>query len=99
MIRDTWAKEYPNEKIELIRFHAANWHNTQCWRWDSAGKSWNWNDTDVLPVKVVVKNPDGKTANVYMAFCNRNNVSKARNAGVQTREGYVVETMLVENIK
>ncbi len=99
MIRDEWAQKYPNEKIELIRFHSPVWYVTREWRWDDGNKAWVWYDRAVLPVKVVVKNADGKTANIYMAFCNRDNVNKTMNAGVETRDGYVVETILMENVK
>lgn len=98
-VRDAWGKEYPGKTVMLVRFHVAESKNEEGFKADSTGKKFVKFKTDTLPVKVVVKNPDGKTANVYSAFCIRDYRNRTTYVNVKTRnKDYPFETMLVENI-
>lgn len=98
MIRDAWKKAWPKEEILAVRF-SGDWQRKESAQWDAGSKSWSFTDTSVLPIRMVVRE-NNDTALIYMAYINKNNQTGSMNTGVQTRSGgYVVEKMLVKNIK
>ncbi len=97
MISSAWKKKYPQDKVLGIRFHSDHWVRNSNYKADAVSiyKS----DTSVLPVSVVVQRDD-KIATIFPAYINKNNLSGAISAGVNTKKkGYVVKEMLLSNWK
>ncbi|MHC4406537.1 MAG: hypothetical protein ACYTG0_43485, partial [Planctomycetota bacterium] len=101
-IEQAWRKRWPKDKPVGLRFHAADWKRQVSWQWNDAQRAWLKNDVSVLPVTVVVENPnDGKALLLYYAYLNKDHTKGgAVNIGVDTKSGsYVVREMLKANYR
>lgn len=101
-IKRAWQKRWKSDKIVGLRFHSLNWKTTTNWQWNNAQKDWLKNDVSVLPVTVVVENPDDDTALLlYLAYANKDHTKgDAISIGVETKgDGFVVREMLKSNYR
>lgn len=98
-IRAAWSKEHPNDEILAVRFHMEQFDRDTKWTWQSADSSWNKSDTSVLCATVIVKT-GAEIATMYPAYVNVDHLSDRTVYGVQTKgDAYVVEEMLIANLK
>jgi hypothetical protein len=101
-IEAAWQQRWPDDNIVGLRFHAGDWKRNERWQWNSAQSSWLKNDVSVLPVTVVVENPEDDTGLLmYYAYANKDHTKgDAITIGVETKgEGYVVREMLRANYR
>jgi hypothetical protein len=97
LIKTSWAKKYPKDKIMGIHLIAADWKKSQNKQGNDANNASNNADVSVLPAKVVVKTSE-KIATIFPAYINKNNTSNALTTNVATKTSdYVINQMLVEN--
>lgn len=98
-IRAAWGAKYPDDEIVAVRFHMEKFDRNTKWSWQSADSSWNKSDMSVLCVTVIVKTSDD-IATMYPAYVNVDHLSDKTTYGVDTKGGaYVVEEMLLANLK
>ena len=99
MVSAAWKKEYPADQVLGLRFHAAGWQTTKNRRWNDAVRTWQYTDVSALAVSVLVK-ADDKSADVFVAFVNKDNKDGSLNVGVHTKFGdTVVREVLLSKIK
>lgn len=100
MIMSSWKETWPEDKILGLRFPNAEFKQTiNEKRWDSNKKAWNYVKKSVLVAKIVVQ-VSPKLAAIYPAYINRDDLSGAVNAGVNTKGSeYIVELMLISNFR
>lgn len=97
LVLDAWKTKWPKDEVLGVHFPSKNWKRNKNKRWNSAMKQWDYNDTSVLALRVVVKE-DAEKATIFPAYVNRRNDSGEINAGVATKTNeYVVTQMLVKN--
>ncbi|BAO43310.1 hypothetical protein [Thiolapillus brandeum] len=97
MIASAWKNKYPQDKVLGIRFHSDHWVRNSAYNTNATGLYKT--DTSVLPVSVIVQS-SSTHATIFPAYINRNNLSGAISAGVDTKKkSYVVKEMLLSNWK
>lgn len=99
LILSAWKAEHPQDEIMGVRFTAKDWKANENAHRDDAGKVLYITDKAVLVVSVIMKTSP-EIATIFPAYINKENKTRALNAGVQTKtKEYVVKQMLVANYK
>lgn len=99
MMEDKWKAKYPNDQILAIIFSVENWKRDTTWSYNNSNE-WKKYDNSYLPVRVIVKSSD-TIASIYVAYINKDHMSNDEiKIGLETKTGgYVVEKMLIKNLK
>lgn len=96
-IKSAWLKEHQGDKIIKIVFPQA-WNRKNEWTHNGNG-NWSQSDMSYLVAWVIVQK-DAKTATMYPAYVNKNNLSGSITYGVQTKGGsYVNDDIELSKVK
>ena len=98
MIEKEWQQLYPEDQLVAIRFPNDTWSRSTEWKWNNSG--WYKVDTSVMMAKVIVKTSKD-IATIYPAYINKDHLKGDKlSVGAHTKTpGYVIEKMLVKNLK
>ena len=86
-VKKAWQKQWPSDKILKVVF-PTGWKRDDEWNHNGNG-SWKHSDMSFLVPWVIVQK-DAKTAMMYPAYVNKNNLSGEISYGVQTKGGSFV---------
>jgi hypothetical protein len=94
-----WKRMYPEDHVLMVRFPMQRPVRTQERVWHEAKRAWTYVDTSALLINVIVKTTE-KIATKYPAYINIDNVSGIVSYGTNTKiGGYVVEQLLIANLR
>lgn len=99
MLEGKWKAKYPKDEILAILFSVENWKRDTSWSYNNSNE-WKKYDNSYIPVRVVVKTSD-TIASIFVAYINKDHMNGDEiKIGLETKSGgYVVEKMLIKNLK